>query len=855
MTADYTKVALRRAERWETAPAQEGRALLDHELNLNSAASVRRDQQLGRDTIGAAGVVEGSPAFEVTVLGAAPLDLRLGAGRMWVDGLAALAPTQFTYSSQDQIAALPAAGRALVYLDVWEEHVQPAEDPASVIDPAMATVDAAARTRVGYRVRAVTTTATTCQAAWIGFEPAALSTGTLTVARVGPTQPTDPCDPPGDAQGVVPDGLLRIEVLDQGTAASARFAWSYENGAAAVPIAAIAGNTVTLMPSASVEFDMDLVEISWLARRADRENGGSLYAITNIASLATGDVLTLDRAVNAPAGALGLVARRWDGEVIGAVSPMNASRAGNDLGVRFSAGPGTYRPGDWWGVRARRAEGIEPLTAAEPDGTVHRFAPLALIDIDAATVLSDCRPRFRPLTEVESGSPCTVVVRPGDSLQAAVDSLPAGGGEVCLSAGLFEVGSPVTVTGRDRVRITGVGPSTVVRSLTDEIVFRFVNSDEVEVLDLATEAASAGSPPGNSALNGAVTFEGCRGVTASGLHVTVPNGALRTQTGITVRESGARRPERVRVTGNHLLIGAWQTGILVTDGQDVTVEENHIALGAVPTGFETPAVNAVFSNEMANLFAASVVAPATPGARPLALPTGTSVFFLSSSPVLPLVEEWIRIGDPRRGTPREAFRAFVRQAATVGGRNLSPNGLEAYLRLNRELRAVGQGIVLGGRRTETARVCGNVIRDAVQGIHLGTSSGAGRNSIEEALLSANTVHLRVATTYARERHAVFVGNVRSLGVADTRCTISRPLGSAGLARSAVDAVRMIGFFGEYVVVRGLSVNGFEVGVRVEPLGSTPSQRVWALRDVMAVGPKGTVGAVAPTTFVRDQVVP
>jgi hypothetical protein len=855
MTADYTKVALRRAERWETAPAQEGRALLDHELNLNSAASVRRDQQLGRDTVGAAGVVEGSTAFQVSAIAGPPFDLRLGAGRMWVDGLAALAPTDFTYSSQDQIASLPAAGRALVYLDVWEEHVQPAEDPVGVIDPALAMVDTASRTRVGYRVRAATTTATTCQGAWAGFDPAALSTGQLTVVRLGPAQPTDPCDPPGHAQGVVPDSLLRIEVLDQGTAANARFAWSYENGAAAVPIAAIAGNTVTLMPSTSIEFGMDLVEISWLARRADRQNAGGLYTITNIASLATGDVLTLNRPVNAPANARGLVVRRWDGESIGASAQTNATRAGNDLGVRFTAGPGTYRPGDWWGVRARRAEGIEPLTAAEPDGTVHRFAPLALIDIDNATLLSDCRPRFRPLTEIESGSPCTVVVRPGDSLQAAVDSLPPGGGEVCLSAGLFELGSSVIVSGRDRVRITGVGSSTVVRSLGNETVLRFVDSDEVEVVDLAAEATSAGAPPGNTALNGAITFEGCRGVTASGLHVTVPDGALRTQTGITVRERGRRPPERVRVTGNRLVIGAWQTGILVTEGRDVTVEDNHVSLGAAPAGVATPEVNAVFANEMANLFAASVVTRATPGASALRLPVGTSVFFLAASPVLPLVEEWIRIGSPRQGAPRDAFRGFVRQTVAVNGQNLTAAGRRAFQRLNRELRAVGQGIVLGGQRTETARVCGNVVRDAVQGIHLGTSSGAGRDSIEEALVEANVVHLSVAATYARERHAVFVGNARSVGVVDTRCTITRPLGRAGLARSLVDAVRLIGFLGEYVVVRGLSVNGFDVGVRAEPMGSTPTQRVWALRDVMAVGPKGTVGAIAPPTFVRDQVVP
>ena len=51
MTGDYTKVALRASERWETAPVQQGRALLNHELNLGHDASVRRDRRLARDAI------------------------------------------------------------------------------------------------------------------------------------------------------------------------------------------------------------------------------------------------------------------------------------------------------------------------------------------------------------------------------------------------------------------------------------------------------------------------------------------------------------------------------------------------------------------------------------------------------------------------------------------------------------------------------------------------------------------------------------------------------------------------------------------------------------------------------------
>ncbi len=852
MTGDYTKVPLRRGDRWESAPAQQGRALLDHELNLDAAASFRRDRHLGADVLGPAGVVEGSSSFAVALVGAASPDLTVEAGRMWVDGLAALAPEAFAYSDQDQIDPLPTTGRALVYLDVWEEHVHPAEDP-DIIDPALAPVETAARTRVGYRVRVAPTNATTCQAAWNGFDPASVSTGTLTVQRVGPAQPLDPCDPPGDAQGLLPEGMLRVEVLDQGSAAGARFAWSYENGSAAVPIVAIAGDTVTLQPSASVKFGDDLVEISWLARRADRRNAGGLYTINDVKSLATGDVLTLDRPVTAPAGAQGLAARRWDGQVIGATGNRNASRDGNDLGIRFRAGPGTYRPGDWWGVRVRQANGVEPLTAVPPDGTRHHFAPLALVDLDAGAVLADCRPTFRPLTDIETGSPCTMVVRPGDNLQAAVDSLPAPGGEICLSAGLFSVAGPVVVANRDRVRITGVGSATIVAATGNETLFHFIDSDDVEISDMTIRSAAAGVAPGNPALNGAVTFEGSRRVDARMLRITVPDGAVRTQTAITVRERGRRLPDRVTIVDNQLTVGAWQSGVLVTNGQDVTIERNHVTLGDPPPELRVASGDSVLAHELAKLFTASNGRNGP--SRNVRLPTGTTVALLTASPVATLVDEWVRAGTPRTGTPEHAFRQFVRVTMRQAGDNLSPAGRTTYRRLARDVRAVGQGIVVGGRRIDQVRISGNIIREGVQGIHLGATVGGARNSIERALITENRIDLRVPVTYSRERHAIFVGRVDSLEIAQTRGTMSRPIGTRGIARTPVDGIRLIGAFGPSIVVRGAHFENHEVGVRAQAVGSIPTRRVWVLRDILAVGVAGSTGAIASAQFVRDLVVP
>src|SRR6478672_7613268 len=144
MTGDYTQAPLRRDERWTGARMQQGRVLLDHDWNLNLDASARAVQEAARDAIGWAGVVAGSSAFEIGVT-TGPLDLTIGAGLMWVDGLAAFAFAPFTYLAQELIAPLPPTGTVLVYLDVFEEHVQPAEDPSDLVDPALGTIDTTGR--------------------------------------------------------------------------------------------------------------------------------------------------------------------------------------------------------------------------------------------------------------------------------------------------------------------------------------------------------------------------------------------------------------------------------------------------------------------------------------------------------------------------------------------------------------------------------------------------------------------------------------------------------------------------------------------------------------------------------------
>lgn len=870
MSGDYTKVPLRSDERWTAARMQQGRVLLDHDWNLNIDAAARAARHAAADIVGAAGVLAGSDGFEIGVTPSGTLDLTVQGGRIWVDGLEALAPASFTYREQDQIAALPASGRALAYLDVWDEHLAAGEDP-SLVDPALAPIDTTARTRVGYRVRAAASAALTCKEAWEALAPtlAGGSGGLLTIERVASAGPADPCAPPGDPQGQLPNGLFRVEVLDSGTEATARFVWSFENGATAVAIARdglgapqIAGNVVTLVPSASAKLAAgEQVEVSWLARRADRVAHGDLYTISGPPTTgAGGDVLTLDRPVTVPAGAAGVVVRRWDGQATGAAAATNALlRGGTDLGVRFTAGAGSYLAGDWWGSRLREEEGVglEPRPSAPPDGLRHVFAPLALVDLNARSVLSDCRPAFVPLTELKvGGGSCTVTAKPGDDLQAAVDSLPADGGELCLAAGLYPLGMPLTVKGRRRIVICGAGPATILRAVAGEAALLVESCAEIEVRHVLVEGGSAGGA-GDQQLNGAITVVGSQEVTIAECSLSCPESRDGLdQSCLTVRSGKGGNPTDIRVERNRMSIGPWQTGVLLVDCGQAVVSGNTIALAA-DDGEGLAGSREVVGRAVSRLVGSAIRPTEGPGTKTVFV-RDSPVHVLAAHEATPLVDAvagMATTGQVKRRGAVKALRAAARRAISDDVlATLPPVAREVVLSARKGLRAAWQGIVVGGSTAGSVQILDNVVEGTVQGIHVGVSQPGepGREAVAEVLIARNVVHARVPRNYDRDRFAIFVGNARSIHVSDTTASLVRPGSATELPPTPVEGIRLHGELGPFVCVRQSSLRGFATGVTVTPL-VVPNQRMWLVAETMAVG--ATQALVAPASVISDRNVP
>ena len=300
------------------------------------------------------------------------------------------------------------------------------------------------------------------------------------------------CEPtPAAGYRGLENQLYRVEIHQGGAAAAATFKWSRENGSVVVAVTGVSGSQVyvdSLGPDANLGFAVgQWVEISDDTNLFGQppNQPGDLYQITNV----TPETLsvTLSRPVASVDPTRNARMRRWDQFGSSATSNGISLSEGlwldleNGIQVQFSRGE--YVSGDYWLIPARTATGSIEWPPCNSDGIdfqpAHRieifYAPLACIQWDSqkqAPDVQDCRKKFYPLTGLSpaaSGSCCTCRVGDGvesfgdfTSIQAAVDSLPAEGGEVCILPGRYY--EHVVILNRRDIVIHGCGWQTRVAS-------------------------------------------------------------------------------------------------------------------------------------------------------------------------------------------------------------------------------------------------------------------------------------------------------------------------------------------------------------------------------------------------------
>jgi hypothetical protein len=451
MKGDFTRDTYDPAKHFVRVLMQQGRVTLDADHNEQISILLHYLRTLARDLIGPYAAPSQAPGFSLrydTNL----KDLVIGAGRYYVDGILVENDEDCPYQQQPDFP-LPAndgllkeigqpAGTVLwAYLDVWERHITSIEDD-DIREKALNGPDTCTRSKLVWQVKAIKwnqdptrVDVVTCSAPLADPQIVSVSQALL-AARVDPGQKVDDAcvTPPDSKYRGTENHLYRVEIHTPGTAATATFKWSRDNGSVVTSWLGISGNDLLVGHTRGfeagnwVELSDDTLDLQGLP--------GSLVKLVKV----EGGTLSVDPGSVSAAGPpwsdqlVSPKVRRWDQTgnedtelAADWAVPVREKTPDADvwldledgIQIEFSAN-GLYRTGDYWLIPARVATGnIEwpPQTddsgqpmlnngtvipdPLPPDGIEHHFAPLGFLSLrtgenGVSLTLGSCRCTFDP---------------------------------------------------------------------------------------------------------------------------------------------------------------------------------------------------------------------------------------------------------------------------------------------------------------------------------------------------------------------------------------------------------------------------------------------------------------------------
>lgn len=506
MKGDFSKWEFDPLKNYTEVLQQQGRALLDQDWNAAQQIAAHLRQFQGRDTIGpnvAAVPAEVKDSFKVVSAhtDGTDVDISLNPGRVWVNGRLLQVDDTVPYtvegvtylgppidSPQPDASTIAAGVRDAVILQVWEEAFSAFQDPQRLLESALGGVDTTERAKLCYAIKLLRLEAgDECGNLVDKLADDFSVKGTLTVTADTVTLTGDcPVEAGGGYTGFE-HYLFRIEIAEPDGDDNARFKWSRFNGGL-VGRGTYNSTTeeVTITANDQMINHCGLNSFYLEALREDDDGGGWSVVMTADAVLSSDGVLSLSNSNGGswPGDSEGKAFfRLWDGIDLISAFPVTSDPdelvSGLGIRVQFDAAAAdnsNYTPGDYWTfpLRAVGAVDFDPEAhwpqAAPPEGVHYHRVPLAVLTWNAAPTttltapgaIHDCRRVFQPLTRLDDC--CTYTVGDGmrsygdfDSIQSAVNHLPAGGGRICVLPGEYPEN---VVINKDNVRIHGCGPGS-----------------------------------------------------------------------------------------------------------------------------------------------------------------------------------------------------------------------------------------------------------------------------------------------------------------------------------------------------------------------------------------------------------
>jgi hypothetical protein len=495
MKGDFSRWHFARRDNFIGVLPQQGRVLLDGDGIADTRIRNDWEDVHAQDTIGTgvAAVPAALPnSFRVNrarVQGADVI-VTLAPGRVWADGwlvhLDEPAPVDRTatylqppiQNPAGTVAGIANGVRDAVVLEVWREAINGFQRPDILIEPALGGVDTAERAHTASALRLFRMGANdNCETIRSQLQDNFAAKGKLKVTL----QPTVAVG--GDCPVVEGGGYTgfehqtyRVEIADV-AAGPASFKYSRFNGglvgrgvfdAVALRVN-ITANLAAINTSGLSQFYLEAEEFN-AARGHWRVTYGAPVTLNASNQLVLPAAPTFGAMPTSPDP---VFFRLWDGIRQIAAFPISAAPVELEAGIRLEfdpVAPGVYAPRDYWlfTVRASGVGNPQVLINSEPPAGIHYVrVPLAEVTWNAGLDVTfagggieDCRDPFHPLTRLSTC--CTYRVGDGvtshghfTSIQAAINALPAGGGDICVLPGVYT--EAVEIANRRGIRVHGCG--------------------------------------------------------------------------------------------------------------------------------------------------------------------------------------------------------------------------------------------------------------------------------------------------------------------------------------------------------------------------------------------------------------
>lgn len=533
MKGDFSKWALNTLDNVTGVLHQQGRALADTDWNAADVIARHLRQLQGRDAFGPHVVAvpqELKDSFKVmkATANAAGVQLELHPGRVWVDGLVLQKAGTATVTRDADylgppiqapaanVSSIAAGVRDAVILELWEDTYNAFQNPKVLIEPALGGVDTTERVKVYHRLRLLRLApGDDCGNLAEKLADDFSAKGKLTVSAESVTITGDcPVEAGGGYTGFE-HYLFRIEIADASTSGQARFKWSrFNGGLVGRGVKSVTEDKVMITANDQMINHCGLNSFYLEALQENTSTGRWSVTLSANASLSADGELSLSNINGTWPGGAGNEAffRLWDDIELIADYPVGANPVELALGMRLQfetalAGNSNYTPGDFWTfpVRAAGAVGFNTdvwPSNAPPEGLYCHRAPLAIlhwdsvipVSITAPGAIHDCRRVFRPLTRLDNC--CSYTVGDGlhshgdfDSIQIAINHLPATGGRICVLPGEYRENILIS---KNNIEIHGCGVRAHLMADTDAPAIRILDASNITIQGLQITAHEDG---------------------------------------------------------------------------------------------------------------------------------------------------------------------------------------------------------------------------------------------------------------------------------------------------------------------------------------------------------------------------